>query len=236
MRANSIITPAALALALSIGAGPAFADMLDQNQRARPRETVGRTAGRQQPEARPESRGRVEQNAPRGRDNRAVAREPQRNVAPSRDGRYDARRYQAPRYQYRAPSYRYRGLGGLFTGLGLSFNLGGLRVGIIAGRPFPYRYAWSVPAYRYSHPIRIVSGVRYGGIALRITPAEAGVYVDGYYVGMAQDFYGDDLPLPLTPGVHRIELEAGGFAPMVFDVDVMPGQVIPYEGSMRPLR
>jgi hypothetical protein len=221
MRFTTIIRPAALAVALSIGAAPAFADMRDQNGREKSRATAGRAVQRQ---GRAAERGREYGPAARYRDDRYVAR----------DYRYDQRRYIAPGYGYRE-AYRPRGWSGLIGSLGLGFNIGGVRVGIFAGRPLPYRYAYAVPAYRYRYPIRVVPGVRYGGVSFLISPTDASVYVDGSFVGTAREFYGNEVPLPLTPGVHRIELRAPGFAPMVFDVDAMPGQVIPYQGSLRPL-
>ncbi len=216
MRLTTIIKPAALAVALTIGAAPAFADQRDQNGRAKSRPVVGRAVERQ------------DRNARNGAD---------RNYRYEQRGRVQrpvVRLYDPPRYQYRQP-YRYGGFGGLVGSLGLRFNLGGVRVGIFAGRPFPYRYGYAVPAYRYRYPIRVVPGVRYGGVSFLVAPTEAAVYVDGNYVGIARDFYGGEQPLPLAPGVHRVELQAQGYAPMVFDVDVLPGQVIPYEGSLRPL-
>jgi hypothetical protein len=40
-------------------------------------------------------------------------------------------------------------------------------------------------------------------------------------------------PLTLTPGRQSIEVRAAGYRTMVFDADVTPGQVIPYQGSMQ---
>ena len=41
--------------------------------------------------------------------------------------------------------------------------------------------------------------------------------------------------MPVAVGYHRIELYAPGCEPVVFDVTVMPGQVIPYRGSLMPV-
>jgi hypothetical protein len=248
MKLKTIITPAALVLALSIGAAPASAQgrgQRDQNGRTRT-QTAGRAVQRQDRSATDARQYRNNGNAQRAQDNQYVAQNRGGQYgARDRGPRYDTRRYEAPRYdtrRYVAPGYGYgdyyprRGLSGLVGSLGLGFNIGGVRVGLFAGRPFPYRYGYGVPAYRYNnYSIRVAPGVRYGGVSFLITPAEASVYIDGYYAGLASDFYGDRQPLPLTPGVHRVELQAEGYAPMVLDVDVMPGQVIPYEGSLRPL-
>ena len=39
----------------------------------------------------------------------------------------------------------------------------------------------------------------------------------------------------VAAGYHRIELYAPGFEPVAFDINVMPGQVIPYRGSLYPV-
>ena len=58
--------------------------------------------------------------------------------------------------------------------------------------------------------------------------------MDGTYAGVADDFYDPSQPLSVTVGRHRIELQAPGLQPLVFDVDVVPGQVIPYQGDLQP--
>jgi hypothetical protein len=77
-------------------------------------------------------------------------------------------------------------------------------------------------------------GSSYGGVALEVTPYDADVFVDGQYAGHVEDFDGTTQPLTLTAGTHRIEVQAAGFEPMVVDVGVQPGQVIPYRGDLRP--
>ncbi len=226
MKFTTIITPAALAVVLSIGAVPAFAGQRNQNDRAKSRPAVGRAVERQDRNARGYDRARNERFAPRAREERYAARD--------RDYRYVDRRYEVPRYAYRQP-YRPGGVAGLVASLGLRFNVGGLRVGIFAGRPFPYRYGYAVPTYRYHYPVRFARGVRYGGVSFLLSQTDASVYVDGYYLGVASEYCGGRPPLPLVPGVHRLELRSPGYAPLVFDVNVRPGLVIPYEGSMRPL-
>jgi hypothetical protein len=74
----------------------------------------------------------------------------------------------------------------------------------------------------------------YGGVSLEIWPSDAAVYVDGAYAGLVEDFDGTSQPLTLTAGTHRLEVQADGLAPLVFDVMVQPGQVIPYQGQMQP--
>jgi hypothetical protein len=223
MKLTSLITPAALVVAMSIGAAPALAQGRDQN-RARPRESAQSSVNRQ------------DRGGRSAADNRSAAVQRDRGYdARNNDrGRSDSRRYVEPRGDWDR-SYRSRSWsGGLLGSLGLRLNIGGVRFGLFAGRPFPYRWEYPIRTYSYRYPFRFVPGISYGGVSFLITPGDAAVYVDGTYVGLASDFYGAQ-PLPLSPGVHRVELQAEGFAPMLLDLDVMPGHVIPYEGSLRPL-
>jgi PEGA domain len=112
--------------------------------------------------------------------------------------------------------------------------------GIFAGYPVPYAWRYSAPIYVYGYrapraPVYISPGLAlYGGIALEISPYDADVYVDGNYAGRVQDFDGTVQPLTVVAGTHRIEVQAPGYAPLVFDVVVEGGQVIPYRGDLRP--
>ena len=65
-------------------------------------------------------------------------------------------------------------------------------------------------------------------------PGNAAVYVDGNYVGEAINFGDESRPLSLTAGTHRIELDADGYEPVAFDVNIVPGQLLPYQGSLQP--
>ena len=71
-----------------------------------------------------------------------------------------------------------------------------------------------------------------GGMSFEITPGTAEVFVDGSYVGTVGQFTPTTQPLGLTPGRHRIEIRAQGYRTLDFDVDVVAGQVIPYQGVM----
>jgi hypothetical protein len=119
--------------------------------------------------------------------------------------------------------------------------------GIYAGLPVPYPVAYGYPAYVYGSPAygapvygspSVVATPpppnSYGGIAFDITPDNAEVSVDGSFVGYAQDFAPSRQPLTLTLGRHHIEVQAPGMEPLAFDVDIAPGQVIPYRGTLQP--
>jgi hypothetical protein len=76
--------------------------------------------------------------------------------------------------------------------------------------------------------------VAYGGISLAILPDDASVSVDGVYVGIVRDFSPTHQPLTLTAGRHHIEVQAEGMVPLAFDVDIAPGEVLPFAGTLRP--
>lgn len=137
---------------------------------------------------------------------------------------YGYRSYRAPRvYVVRPYHFRPR----LHIGFGL-----------FVGYPVVYPFAYPVaPVYaygRYGTSYVVPSASTYGGIALDITPWDAEVYVDGVYVGTANLFDGSREALTLPAGPHRIEIHAPGYEPAVFDVDVLPGQLIPYRGDLQP--
>jgi hypothetical protein len=77
---------------------------------------------------------------------------------------------------------------------------------------------------------------QYGGLSFQISPASAGVLVDSVYVGTVSQFTATTQPLTLTPGRHHVEIRAEGYEAMTFDVNVAPGQVLPYQGTMQQLR
>ncbi len=57
-----------------------------------------------------------------------------------------------------------------------------------------------------------------------VEPADAKVYVDGQYVGTAEQFAADRGALTVAPGTRRVEIAHPGFKPLVTIVDVTPRQ------------
>jgi hypothetical protein len=135
-----------------------------------------------------------------------------------------------------------------------------LGFGIWAGYPFgyPYRYyypyiypdayvnSYTYPAYDYTYPAptitaeSVLSGsagsqpdqTNVGGMSFDITPATAEVFVDGTLVGVVGDFTPTTQPLGLPAGRHHVEVRAAGYHTMTFEVDIVAGQVIPYQGTL----
>jgi hypothetical protein len=101
-------------------------------------------------------------------------------------------------------------------------------------------YGSSGQGYPPQQPAPSVGGVQRGGqqpapggVSFEITPDTAAVFVDGTYVGTAGNFSPTSQPLGLISGRHHIEIRASGYRTMTFDVDVTPGQVIPYQGTLQ---
>jgi hypothetical protein len=142
---------------------------------------------------------------------------------------YYGTRYYGPRFvrSYAVRPYAFRP----YTSLGFGFYVG-----------YSVPYTWGYPAYApewsYGYPgaVGVVPGPStYGGVSFEVTPNDATVYVDGNFVGATAQFDGSAQPLSLIAGSHRIELRAQGCEPLVFNVDIRPGQVIPYQGDLVPI-
>jgi hypothetical protein len=71
-----------------------------------------------------------------------------------------------------------------------------------------------------------------GGMSFEITPSDAQVFVDGSYVGTVGQFTPTTQPIGVPSGHHHVEIRSVGYKTMSFDVDVVAGQVIPYQGQM----
>jgi hypothetical protein len=72
-----------------------------------------------------------------------------------------------------------------------------------------------------------------GSLRLKIKPANAQVYVDGYYVGVVDSFDGTFQKLNVDAGPHRVELKAEGYETTDFEVVVTPGDTVTYKGEMK---
>jgi hypothetical protein len=72
-----------------------------------------------------------------------------------------------------------------------------------------------------------------GALRLKVRPREARVSVDGYFAGTVDDFDGKFQKLQLEEGHHKIELLAPGYEPLSFDVRIVAGEKVTYEGKLR---
>ena len=117
--------------------------------------------------------------------------------------------------------------------------------GLWAGYPLAYPYAFYYPYYSYSYYPYSYDQYSYdpytnvqpnqtstGGMSFDITPSNAELFVDSVRVGTVGEFTPTTQPLGLEAGHHHIEIRAAGYQTMSFDVDIVAGQVIPYQGSL----
>ena len=131
-----------------------------------------------------------------------------------------------------------------------------LGFGLWAGYPVAYPYSFYYPFYRpdiygspyddapYSpaaaYPPAVTSSLEaqpssdanMGGVSFDITPGTAELFVDDTLVGTVGQFTPTTQPLGLEAGHHRVEVRAPGYQTLRFDVDIVAGQVIPYQGTL----
>jgi hypothetical protein len=120
--------------------------------------------------------------------------------------------YGAYGYPYGYYGYGYYGYGGYaYPGYGYG----------------PYGYSAPPPGYVSARP-----GVAYGGVQIQGAPPDGQVFVDGYYIGVVDDFDGVGQHLNLEAGAHRIEIRLQGQPAASFDVNVQAGQTITYHAGM----
>jgi hypothetical protein len=74
-----------------------------------------------------------------------------------------------------------------------------------------------------------------GHLRLRVEPATAQIYVDGFYMGTVDEFNGSG-DVNLEAGPHRIEIRAPGYETLTFDVKTEASRTITYRGTLRPVQ
>jgi hypothetical protein len=74
-----------------------------------------------------------------------------------------------------------------------------------------------------------------GGLVLTTAPDMAQVYVDGYYVGLAEEFGLRGRAINLDAGAHRVELRAPGYETLMFRVVIEPNDLVRYRSEMQPI-
>ena len=75
-----------------------------------------------------------------------------------------------------------------------------------------------------------------GRLVLDVQPASAQVFVDGYYVGTADDFNASLGGLLLETGAHRIDLAAPDHEQITFDVRIALNQFVTYQQVLKPIK
>lgn len=104
--------------------------------------------------------------------------------------------------------------------------------------PGPYFVPTYYSAYPYM-PLGYATPVRppvlRGRLTLETIPEQAQVYVDGFYVGLAEEFGLRGRPLELSAGSHHIELRSPEHETLSFSVMITADDTIRYRGEMRRL-
>ena len=71
-----------------------------------------------------------------------------------------------------------------------------------------------------------------GSLRLKVKPVDASVYIDGYYVGIVDDFDGIFQRLHLEAGPHRIEIREAEYETLMFDVRINVDETTTYRGEL----
>jgi hypothetical protein len=111
---------------------------------------------------------------------------------------------------------------------------------------YPYAHGTSAPYYETSmaETYRMSMAETYlrrqreaarGGLVLESVPDTAQVLVDGYYVGLTEEFGPGGRAINLAAGAHHIELRALGYETLAFSVMIEPHSIVRYRGAMQPL-
>ena len=147
-----------------------------------------------------------------------------------------------------APGSRGGGGGGGRGGGGRGGHGGGTRI-IIGGGwgwgwgwnswgwGYPGWYGYYRPGYGYGYP-----GYGYGGygpssqwaaVDTDVSPEEARVYLDGRYIGVADDFDGNPDYLYLRRGHYRLEFRLDGYETRTIEVNARPGTKLDITDKLR---
>jgi hypothetical protein len=149
---------------------------------------------------------------------------------PSRPGYY--RPYYRPYYPYYSsyyypyfyPGFYYPLYGGFYPGFYASFAFG------YGGYPYyggygygPYPYYWG--GYYDDR----------GSARIQVTPREADVFIDGYYVGKVDEFDGNLQRLHVEAGEHELAVYHDGYHPIREKVLFRRGSTLKIQYEMQPL-
>jgi hypothetical protein len=152
-----------------------------------------------------------------------------------------------PRVTVVAPTIRYyRGYSPWgFSGLGFGSYYGSFYDPYVFYDPYSPWYGaygryggYGYPSYGYPS-VGYSSTYPYGldgELRLKIKPRDAQVFVDGYYVGIVDEFDGVFQRLHLPSGPHRVEVRAPGFETLTFDVQIRFDETTKFEGNLQRTR
>ena len=150
------------------------------------------------------------------------------------------RPYYGGYYPYYGGYYRpyyYSPYYGLYGGFGWGFGVG-FGLGLYSGF-YPSYYSVGYPyygqyPYPYPYPYYGYSG-NWASARLEIKPRDAQVYVDGYLVGMVDQFDGAFQRLDLPTGEHEVVAYAKGYRSYRQRTLFRPGETYHFKGILEPL-
>jgi hypothetical protein len=99
---------------------------------------------------------------------------------------------------------------------------------------YGYGYGYGYGGYGYGYPYSYGRRDYTGEVRTEVKPQSARVYVDGDYVGVADDYDGWWQRLELPPGKHRLVFRAPGFEPYAVNVRLLPGRDTHIKYDLRP--
>jgi hypothetical protein len=101
---------------------------------------------------------------------------------------------------------------------------------------WPGYYGYYGPGYGYyggyGRPYAYGPASNWAVIDTDIAPEEAQVYLDGRYIGTADDFDGNPDYLYLKPGRYRIEFRLEGFATLTRQIEARPGMKLDFKDKL----
>jgi len=97
--------------------------------------------------------------------------------------------------------------------------------------PYYYGLYGQYPPYRY--PVLVYD--RTGSARIQVTPREAEVFVDGYFVGVVDDFDGYLQRLHVEAGEHELQFHLEGYRTIRQKVLFTPGTTLKITLAMEPL-
>lgn len=108
--------------------------------------------------------------------------------------------------------------------------------------PSPFGYGYGVPETSMAETYRMTMAETYrqrqreavrGALVLHTVPDIAQVFIDGYYVGLAEEFGLGGRTINLDAGAHHVELRAPGYETLTFRVVIESNNIVRYRGEMQ---
>jgi hypothetical protein len=106
------------------------------------------------------------------------------------------------------------------------------------GSPY-WGWGWNWwPPYGYDYGVTanaLYGAARFAAVKTDVNPEESEVWLDGQYVGTADDFDGYPDYLYLKPGKYHLEFKVVGYEPASVDVEVARGEITKIDQSLKRL-